>query len=92
VLESYKYLFGIGAILLLFLPQVPGLGTTVNGRATVDTTSGRLRLQPGEVAKIFLIVFLARLSAREARGARPGADQGSGAPAPDLGAPRWACS
>src|SRR5437868_6597985 len=31
VLESYKYLFGLGAIALLFLPRLPGLGTTVNG-------------------------------------------------------------
>ena len=31
VLESYKYLFGIGAIVLLFLPRLPGLGATVNG-------------------------------------------------------------
>ncbi len=31
VLESYKYIFGIGAIALLFLPRLPGIGTTVNG-------------------------------------------------------------
>jgi len=30
-LESYKYLFGIGAIVLLMLPAVPGIGRTVNG-------------------------------------------------------------
>ena len=30
VLESYKYLFGLGAIALLFLPRVPGFGSTVN--------------------------------------------------------------
>src|SRR4029453_13894668 len=30
-LESYKYLFGLGAIALLLLPIVPGLGSTVNG-------------------------------------------------------------
>ena len=27
VLESFKYLFGIGAILLLFMPRLPGIGT-----------------------------------------------------------------
>ena len=58
VLEQYKYLFGIGAIVLLFLPRVPGLGTTVNG-ARLWVHFGSFRFQPGEFAKIFLIVFLA---------------------------------
>src|SRR5207249_7961423 len=58
VLESYKYLFGVGAIALLFLPRVPGLGTTVNG-ARLWVHFGPLEFQPGELAKIFLIVFLA---------------------------------
>jgi len=58
VLESYKYLFGIGAIVLLFLPRLPGLGTTVNG-ARLWVHAGPLEFQPGELAKIFLIVFLA---------------------------------
>jgi cell division protein FtsW (lipid II flippase) len=58
VLEQYKYLFGIGAIVLLFLPSVPGLGTTVNG-ARLWVKIGPLQFQPGELAKILLIVFLA---------------------------------
>jgi len=58
VLESYKYLFGIGALVLLFLPRVPGLGTTVNG-ARLWVRVGPLQFQPGELAKIALIVFLA---------------------------------
>jgi cell division protein FtsW (lipid II flippase) len=58
VLESYKYIFGIGAIVLLFLPRVPGLGTTVNG-ARLWVRVGPLQFQPGELAKIALIVFLA---------------------------------
>jgi cell division protein FtsW (lipid II flippase) len=57
-LESYKYLFGIGAIVLLFLPSVPNLGETVNG-ARLWVSAGPLRFQPGEIAKILLIVFLA---------------------------------
>ncbi|HEY4620515.1 MAG TPA: hypothetical protein VIG93_02350, partial [Gaiellaceae bacterium] len=37
VLESYRYLFGVGAVLLLFLPAVPVLGERVNGaRLWVD--------------------------------------------------------
>ena len=58
VLESYKYLFGVGAIALLFLPRVPGLGETVNG-ARLWVHVGGLQFQPGELSKIFLIVFLA---------------------------------
>jgi cell division protein FtsW (lipid II flippase) len=58
VLEQYKYLFGVGAIVLLFLPRVPGLGTTVNG-ARLWVHVGAFEFQPGELAKIFLIVFLA---------------------------------
>jgi cell division protein FtsW (lipid II flippase) len=57
-LESYKYLFGLGAIVLLVLPAVPGLGVTVNG-ANLWVRVGSLQFQPGEVAKLMLIVFLA---------------------------------
>ena len=58
VLESYKYIFGLGAIALLFLPRLPGIGTTVNG-ARLWVHIGGLQFQPGELAKISLIVFLA---------------------------------
>jgi cell division protein FtsW (lipid II flippase) len=58
VLEQYKYLFGISAIVLLFLPRLPGLGTTVNG-ARLWVHIGTFTFQPGELAKICLIVFLA---------------------------------
>jgi len=58
VLESYKYLFGLGAIFLLVLPAVPGIGKTVNG-ARLWVNAGPLSFQPGELAKLALIVFLA---------------------------------
>jgi cell division protein FtsW (lipid II flippase) len=58
ILENYKYLFGIAAIALLFLPRIPGFGTTVNG-ARLWVRVGPVQFQPGEFAKIFLIVFLA---------------------------------
>jgi cell division protein FtsW (lipid II flippase) len=58
ILESYKYLFGIGAMVLLFLPRLPVIGTTVNG-ARLWVRVGPLQFQPGELAKIALIVFLA---------------------------------
>jgi cell division protein FtsW (lipid II flippase) len=57
-LESYKYLFGLSAIALLLLPAVPLMGKTVNG-ARLWVHVGPLHFQPGELAKIFLIVFLA---------------------------------
>jgi cell division protein FtsW (lipid II flippase) len=57
-LESYKYLFGLSAIALLILPAVPLLGKTVNG-ARLWVHVGPVHFQPGELAKILLIVFLA---------------------------------
>jgi cell division protein FtsW (lipid II flippase) len=58
ILESYRYIFGVAAIALLLLPSVPGLGERVNGvRLWVDV--GPLQFQPGELAKICLILFLA---------------------------------
>src|SRR5262249_17443757 len=56
--EDYKYLFGLSAVLLLFLPLVPGLGETING-SRLWVHAGGLQFQPGEVGKIALIVFLA---------------------------------
>jgi cell division protein FtsW (lipid II flippase) len=58
VLESYRYIFGVAAILLLLLPSAPGLGEEVNG-VRLWVSAGPLQFQPGELAKIFLILFLA---------------------------------
>jgi len=58
ILESYKYLCGLGAIALLVLPAVPGIGRTVNG-ARLWVAVGPLQFQPGEIAKIALAVFFA---------------------------------
>ena len=58
VVESYKYLFGIGAIALLALPALPVIGKTING-ARLWVEVGSFQFQPGELAKIMLIVFLA---------------------------------
>jgi cell division protein FtsW (lipid II flippase) len=57
-LETYKYIFGVSAIALLLLPILPLIGLTVNG-ARLWVHFGALRFQPGELAKIMLIVFLA---------------------------------
>jgi cell division protein FtsW (lipid II flippase) len=57
-LESYKYVCGIGAVGLLMLPALPGIGERVNG-ARLWIHVGGLQIQPGEFAKLLLIVFLA---------------------------------
>jgi cell division protein FtsW (lipid II flippase) len=57
-LETYKYVFGVSAVVLLLLPSLPGIGSRINGvRLWVDV--GPFQFQPGEIAKIFLVVFLA---------------------------------
>src|SRR4029077_16417872 len=58
VLENYKYMFGVTALGLLMLTALPGIGTTING-ARLWVRLGPLQFQPGELAKIALIVFLA---------------------------------
>src|SRR6266540_519489 len=57
-LESYKYLCGLTAIGLLVLPALPVIGQPVNG-ARLWVRVGGIQFQPGELAKIMLIVFLA---------------------------------
>jgi cell division protein FtsW (lipid II flippase) len=58
VLERYKYVFGVTAIFLLFLPLAPVLGESING-SRLWIHVGSLQFQPGELGKIALIVFLA---------------------------------
>ncbi len=57
-LQRYKYVLGLGAVALLALPALPVIGTSVNGaRLWVDL--GVLRFQPGELAKVLMVIFLA---------------------------------
>jgi cell division protein FtsW (lipid II flippase) len=57
-LTRLSYTFGLLTIVLLALPLLPVIGREVNGaRLWVDI--GPLRLQPGELAKLTLVVFLA---------------------------------
>jgi cell division protein FtsW (lipid II flippase) len=58
LLENYKYLFGLGAIALLFMPLLPVVGESVNG-ARLWVHAGGLQFQPGELGKLALIIFLA---------------------------------
>lgn len=58
ILRRYTYTSGFFAILLLLLPLIPGLGTTING-ARIWIAVGPMSFQPGEVAKILLAIFFA---------------------------------
>ena len=57
-LEGYRYLFGLVTIGLLVLPALPVIGETING-ARLWVKVGSFQFQPGELAKITLIIFLA---------------------------------
>ena len=57
-LQAYTYTLGLVAIVLLLLPLAPGLGTEING-ARIWISVGPLGFQPGEIAKICLVVFFA---------------------------------
>ncbi len=68
LLRRYRYLFLAVALGLLLLPLLPGgwplHGATVNGsrlwvRVDVPVTGGEIGFQPGEIAKLLLVVFLA---------------------------------
>ena len=57
-LQRFTYTSGLGAILLLLLPMAPGIGKTVNG-ARIWIHLGSLSFQPGEIAKVLLVVAFA---------------------------------
>ncbi|MFJ1972637.1 FtsW/RodA/SpoVE family cell cycle protein [Streptomyces sp. NPDC087903] len=58
VLQRYTYISMVGAIILLLLPLVPGLGLNVFG-AKIWIKVGSFTIQPGEFAKIVLAIFFA---------------------------------
>ena len=57
-LDSVKYTLGAAAIVLLVMPAFPGLGRTING-ATLWVDLGPFVFQPGEFAKVLVVIFLA---------------------------------
>ena len=58
VLQRYRYTFALLGILFLLLPLAPGIGNTING-ARLWVGIGPLNFQPGEIAKVLLVIFFA---------------------------------
>ncbi|MEU5631109.1 FtsW/RodA/SpoVE family cell cycle protein [Streptomyces rishiriensis] len=58
VLQRYTYISMVGAVLLLLLPLVPGLGQNIYGAKIWISVAG-FSIQPGEFAKIVLAIFFA---------------------------------
>lgn len=57
-LQAFTYTTGLAAIVLLLLPLLPGLGTTING-ARIWVHFAGMSFQPGEVAKVLLVIAFA---------------------------------
>ncbi|MBO4257174.1 FtsW/RodA/SpoVE family cell cycle protein [Streptomyces griseorubiginosus] len=58
-LQRYTYISMVGALLLLLLPLVPGLGANITYGAKIWIQIGSFTIQPGEFAKIVLAIFFA---------------------------------
>jgi cell division protein FtsW (lipid II flippase) len=57
-LERYRYTFLFFGVVALLLPLLPGVGKTING-ARLWVGFGPFNFQPGEAAKVLLVVFFA---------------------------------
>jgi peptidoglycan glycosyltransferase len=57
-LARYRYTFLLLGVIALLLPLAPGIGVELNG-ARLWVELGPFRVQPGEAAKVLLVVFFA---------------------------------
>jgi len=57
-MQRFTYTSGLGAVVLLLMPMLPGIGKDING-ARIWIHLGPLSFQPGEVAKVLLVVAFA---------------------------------
>ncbi|HEV2310692.1 MAG TPA: FtsW/RodA/SpoVE family cell cycle protein [Acidimicrobiia bacterium] len=57
-LERYRYTFLLLGMAALLLPLAPGIGKTING-ARLWVGVGPVNFQPGEAAKVLLVLFFA---------------------------------
>ena len=58
ILARFKYILGFIGVGLLLLPLAPGIGATING-ARLWVRLGPMSFQPGELAKLCLVIFFA---------------------------------
>jgi cell division protein FtsW (lipid II flippase) len=58
LLDRYRYLIGITALVLLLMPMLPFVGATINGARLWIRFAG-FSIQPGEFAKLGLAIFFA---------------------------------
>ncbi len=58
VLQRFTYTSGLAAIILLLLPMLPVIGVEKNG-ARIWVNLGPIGFQPGEVAKVLLVIAFA---------------------------------
>ena len=58
ILQRFTYTSGLAAVVLLLLPMLPGIGTSING-ARIWIHLGPMSFQPGEIAKVLLVVCFA---------------------------------
>jgi cell division protein FtsW (lipid II flippase) len=77
ILQRFTYTAMLAGLLLLLLPLLPVIGTTINGARIWIHVAG-FSFQPGELAKLALLVFLRGISRDEARRARPRQPAGGG--------------
>ncbi|MGZ4500871.1 MAG: FtsW/RodA/SpoVE family cell cycle protein [Nocardioidaceae bacterium] len=57
-LQAFTYTSGLAALVLLLMPLMPVIGTQING-ARIWIRLGPMSFQPGEVAKVLLVIFFA---------------------------------
>lgn len=58
ILQRYRYTFGLAGVLLLVMPLLPFIGTSIYG-SRIWVSLGPIGFQPGELAKICLAIFFA---------------------------------
>jgi cell division protein FtsW (lipid II flippase) len=82
-LDRYRYLLGFGGVGLLLLPLVPGIGEEIGG-SRVWVHFGPLNFQPGELAKVAILIFCASYLAEKGTVLAEGDRRLGPIPLPDL--------
>ena len=82
-LDRYRYLFVFSGVGLLLLPLLPGIGQNIGG-SRVWVRLGPVNFQPGEFAKIALVVFCASYLAEKREVLAQGDRRLGPIPLPDL--------